>query len=119
MPHGSATGSLPILAVALVTTALSTLTAGAAGQALGVRHPVLDHDLDPARAAEVEASVRTVMALSPEAMLAFLPVELEQRMLKMELAYKGAASEDDIIQTVFECVARGGGFDVIVVDQKP
>jgi hypothetical protein len=52
-------------------------------------------------------------------MLAFLPVELEQRMLKMELAYKGAQSEDDIIQTVFECVARGGGFDVIVVDQKP
>lgn len=52
-------------------------------------------------------------------MLAFLPVELEQRMLKMELAYKGAASEQDIKQTVFECVARGGGFDVIVVDQKP
>jgi hypothetical protein len=52
-------------------------------------------------------------------MLAFLPVELEQRMLKMELAYKGARSEEDIIQTVFECVRRGGGHDVVVIDQKP
>jgi hypothetical protein len=52
-------------------------------------------------------------------MLAFLPIELEQRMLKMELAYKGARSEEDIIQTVFECVRRGGGHDVVVIDQKP
>ncbi len=71
---------------------------------------------DPASAGVVAQSLG-IGPVTP--MLAFLPVELEQRMLKMELAYKGAASEDDIIQTVFECVARGGGFDVIVVDQKP
>ncbi len=54
----------------------------------------------------------------PPAMVAFLPPALEEKMVKLELAYKGAASEEEILQTVFECVKRGGSQEVIVVDQK-
>jgi hypothetical protein len=50
-------------------------------------------------------------------MLSFLPKSLEERMFRMELAYKNAPNEESIKQTVFECVQRGGGYDVIVVDQ--
>jgi hypothetical protein len=62
---------------------------------------------------------QTLGVPSAAMMLALLPVELEQRMTQLELAFKGATSEQEIIQTVFECVRRGGGYDVIVVDQKP
>ncbi len=62
---------------------------------------------------------KTLGVPSAPMMLALMPTELEQRMTKLELAFKGAASEEQIIQTVFECVSRGGGYDVIVVDQKP
>lgn len=51
-------------------------------------------------------------------MLAFLPTELEERMLKLELAY-GGLEEDEIRTTRFEVVQRGGGYDVIVVEQIP
>jgi hypothetical protein len=62
---------------------------------------------------------RELGAGSAPMMIAFFPLELEERMSKLELAYRGRASEADIIQTVFECVSRGGGYDVMVVDQKP
>ena len=55
---------------------------------------------------------------SPPFMVAFLPAALEEKMLKLEKAYKGVQDEDKIAQTVFECVRRGGGYDVIVVDQR-
>lgn len=51
-------------------------------------------------------------------MCAFLPHALEERMLKLELAYRNAPNEDAILQTVFEAVRRGSGYDVIVVDQQ-
>jgi len=51
-------------------------------------------------------------------MAAFLPLELEERMLKMELAYKNL-EEDEILSTQFECFQRGGGYDVMVVNQIP
>ena len=54
---------------------------------------------------------------SVEFMVAFLPLELEARMVKIELAYQNAKSEDEIQSTIFRCVSRGGGFDVVVVDQ--
>jgi hypothetical protein len=44
-----------------------------AGQAVGIKHPVLKHDLDPARAAEYERAVAGVMAMSEAQMLAFVP----------------------------------------------
>ena len=38
----------------------------------------------------------------------FLPHDLEARMLKMELSYKGVSNENDIARTEFEVVTRGG-----------
>jgi len=55
-----------------------------------------------------------------EMMIAFLPTPLEEKMAKLEMARareRGVTREEDIIQTLFECVQRGGSFDVIVVDQ--
>ena len=54
---------------------------------------------------------------SPALMVAFLPHDLEARMLKMELSYKGVSNEHDIARTEFEVVARGGGYDVVVIEQ--
>ena len=52
---------------------LATDTAAAGGQAVGIRHPVLDHGIDRARAAAYEAGVTRVMAMDEEEMLAFVP----------------------------------------------
>lgn len=57
-------------------------------------------------------------ARSAPFMVVFLPRPLEDKMLKLELAFKGARSEDEIAQTEFEAVPRGGGYDVIVISQK-
>ncbi len=54
----------------------------------------------------------------PPHMIAFLPLDLEDKMLKLELAFKSAKSEDDIQQTQFKVVSRGGGYDVIVISQR-
>jgi hypothetical protein len=51
-------------------------------------------------------------------MLAFLPRQLEERLLKLELAYNGL-EEHEILSTTFEVVHRGGGYDVIVANQVP
>lgn len=54
-----------------------------------------------------------------EHMIAFLPQALEARMLELEMTLareKGASSEDDIVQTLFECVRRDGSYDVRVSD---
>lgn len=50
--------------------------------------------------------------------LAFLPRELEERMLRMELAYMNLA-EEEIASTTFRVVRRGGGYDVQVERQIP
>lgn len=60
------------------------------------------------------------LGVSAPMMIAFLPLPLEEKMSKLEMARareRGVTREEDIKQTVFECVRRGGGFDVIVVDQ--
>lgn len=51
-------------------------------------------------------------------MIAFLPQALEDRMLQLELAYANL-EEDQIASTHFECVQRGGKYDVVVVHQIP
>lgn len=48
----------------------------------------------------------------------FLPTALEEKMLKLELAYKNL-EEDEIRSTRFEIVKRGSGYDIIVVSQIP
>lgn len=54
-------------------------------------------------------------------MYAFLPTPLEEKMAQLELAEArryGVTREEDIEQTIFECVARGGSYDVQIVSQK-
>ena len=64
--------------------------------------------------------VAQLLGVSADVMIAFLPGPLEEKMSKLEMARareRGVSNEEDIIQTVFEYVNRGGG-DVIIVDQK-
>ena len=62
-------------AIALVASALLVLSVSAlgAGQAVGIKHPVLEHKIDPANAAQYEKAVERVMAMDEEEMLAFVP----------------------------------------------
>jgi len=60
----------------LICAALAILIAGpldAAGQALTVEHPVMDHGIDPNRGPQYEAAVSDLMAMSVEETLAFIP----------------------------------------------
>ena len=52
----------------MVAGFLAAVAAEGGGQAAGVRHPVLKHEFDPARAAEYEKAVERVMSLPEEAM---------------------------------------------------
>ncbi|MBC8452163.1 MAG: hypothetical protein H8D70_02960, partial [Rhodospirillaceae bacterium] len=64
--------------------------------------------------------VARLLGVDADFMIAFLPAPLEEKMAKLEMARareRGVTREQDIIQTVFEYVNRGGG-DVIIVDQK-
>ncbi|MBU0606336.1 MAG: hypothetical protein KKI08_00565, partial [Armatimonadetes bacterium] len=61
------------LLAGLLLLALATGPASGAGQAVGIKHPVLDHGVDPARAAEYERAVARVMAMTEEEVLAFVP----------------------------------------------
>jgi hypothetical protein len=70
------------------------------------------------RADSVRAVADFLGVRSAPFMTAFLPLKLEDRMLQMELSYKNL-EEDEIASTHFEVVARGGGYDVIVVEQIP
>lgn len=64
--------------------------------------------------------VARILGVTADVMIAFLPAPLEEKMAKLEMARareRGVSREEDIIQTVFEYVNRGGG-DVVIVDQK-
>lgn len=72
----------------------------------------------------VEENVQQISGLAevlntamPAYILVFLPHELETRMVKMEHDY-GNLSEDQIASTTFAVVQRGGGYDIIVEEQK-
>jgi hypothetical protein len=54
---------------------------------------------------------------SAEFMVTFFPIEIENRLLEMELAYMGPKQEQDILQTHFEVFRSGGGYDVRVTSQ--
>jgi hypothetical protein len=59
------------------------------------------------------------LQLRPSHFVAFFPVELEERLLKMELQYQGL-KEDQITETWFEVVPEsGGGYGVRVSNQTP
>lgn len=62
------------------------------------------------------AGVAAALGISSSGeMIMFLPLELEEKMLKLELSYRGLREED--IQTTKFGVTRGAGYDVMVVDQ--
>jgi len=68
------------------------------------------------------ASVRRVadflgMTAKAGFFVTFLPQQLEERLFKLELAYRGLP-EDRIKSTDFEVVRTGGGYDVQVVSQE-
>ena len=59
----------------------------------------------------------------PPLMLVFLPTELEERLLRMELTRASQtlgrpAKEGDVTQTVFDVVRRAGKYDVQISDQQ-
>jgi hypothetical protein len=54
----------------------------------------------------------------PDRIIAFMPQELEARMFKMELAYKGL-TEDEIFETKFRVRRTGSGYEPYVAEQKP
>lgn len=62
-----------VLGLVLAALLLATVPAPGAGQAVGLKHPVLKHNLDPGRAAEYEAAVARVMAMSEAELVAFVP----------------------------------------------
>ncbi|HUY87177.1 MAG TPA: hypothetical protein VMV10_00430 [Pirellulales bacterium] len=65
------------------------------------------------------AGIANLLNMTPTSfMLAFLPAELEEKMLKLELSYANLR-EDQIAKTEFKVVRRGGGYDVIVFSQTP
>ncbi len=59
--------------VALSIAFVGILPVFGAGQALGIKHPVFDYGVDPAKAAQYENAVERVMAMSEEEMLSFVP----------------------------------------------
>jgi len=75
--------TLPIV-VALIGTV--------AGQAVGIKHPVLEHSIDPARAAEYEKAVERVMAMSEEEMLSWMPEQRPATFVRCPNCYKGIDS---------------------------
>jgi len=66
------------MAVGMVVGTAVVMLAGmvpalGAGQALGIKHPVLEYGIDPAKAAAYEGAVKSVLAMSEDEMLSFVP----------------------------------------------
>ena len=70
------------------------------------------------RAQSVQRVTQFLKISAADCMVSFLPLELEERMLKLELAFKNL-EENEIRSTTFEAVQRGGKYDVIVSQQIP
>ncbi|MBU0609640.1 MAG: heparinase II/III-family protein [Armatimonadetes bacterium] len=63
-----------VLWLALTAALLWAVTPVAAGgRALGLKHPVLDHRVDPAKAAQYEQTAATAMGMAEAQLLAFVP----------------------------------------------
>ncbi|OGV69027.1 MAG: hypothetical protein A3K19_06290 [Lentisphaerae bacterium RIFOXYB12_FULL_65_16] len=108
MLHGAPGRCLPVLAIALAAATFSATSATAggqapatgSGQALGVKHPVLDHKLDPAQAAEYEAGVQRVMTMGEERMLSFMPDWAYARFCECPACYGGVEGNGIFTWTV-------------------
>ncbi len=64
-------------------------------------------------------SLSRAMGLEPPdgSIIAFFPDELEARLLRLELSYRGL-KEDEIKETHFKIVAKGGTYEPVVVYQE-
>jgi hypothetical protein len=58
------------------------------------------------------------LQLQPRHFVAFMPEELEQKLLRLEKAHAGL-EEDQIFETKFRVVERGGRFEPEVIEQTP
>ena len=54
---------------------------------------------------------------TPDHVVAFFPEELEKKLLKLELQYRGRR-EDDIYETRFKVRKTASGYEPIVIEQK-
>jgi hypothetical protein len=55
----------------------------------------------------------------PKRFIAFLPIELEEKLLRLELNYAGGKKEEEIKETVFEVKPLGGGrYEPRVISQR-
>jgi len=63
----------PTFVVAVLTLVLLPAMTQGAGQAVGIKHPVLPHGINPDNAAGYEQAVARVMAMSDDEMLSFVP----------------------------------------------
>lgn len=66
-------GSSPILLGIALFIGFTVVPASASSQALGIRHPALDHGIDKSKAAVYEKAVERVMAMDEEMMLSYMP----------------------------------------------
>jgi len=65
------------------------------------------------------AGVCQTLGIAPTGMMVcFLPKDLEEKMLRLELAYENL-EEDEIASTHFKAIRRGGRLDVTVISQVP
>ncbi len=80
-----------LLAVGVMIGAVA-LPALGAGQAVGIKHPVLQHSVDPARAADYEKAVERVMAMDEEEMLSYVPDRPMRVFIQCPNCYGGSYS---------------------------
>lgn len=88
---------------AILAVAALLLVAGyvmGAGQAVHLQRPVLDHGLNPGKAAEYEDAVKTVMAMTEDEMLRFLPEYSYSAFCECPNCYGGVRGSDVFTWTI-------------------
>jgi hypothetical protein len=73
--------------------------------------------VDDKRESVASLSQALGLELQPPQIVAFFPVELEEKLLKLELNYRHL-KEDQIQETRFEIIRRGGIYEPVVVAQQ-
>jgi hypothetical protein len=69
------------------------------------------------RAVDAVCDELGIRGYTPNMFMAFFPKDLEKKMADLEVAYRNKRPED-IRQTKFKVLMRGGAFDLIVTDQQ-
>ena len=73
--------------------------------------------MDHTRKSVLEVSEALNLDFTPKVFMAFFPRDLEDKLSRMERGYQNRRSED-IDETVFEVIFRGGKYEMIVASQK-